>query len=88
MGVLLLLTAPASFFFYCSCFPFYGLIGFFGGIAFGISLVSIVPSSSFAEPPFKSGGNFVTGILTVAIGSTRRRIAPPRPATHTFVPPR
>jgi len=42
----------------------------------------------FADPPFNIGGNFVTGILTVAIGSVRRRIAPPRPATQIFVPPR
>jgi hypothetical protein len=65
----------------------HGRAGFFGGTAFSISSLSI-GSSSFADPPLKTGAIRVTGMLTVAIGSERRRIAPPRPATQTFVPPR
>ena len=68
--------------------PVYGFsAGFFGGFAFGISSASITAFSNFGAP-LNNGGNFVTGRLTVAIGSTRLRIAPPRPATQTFVPPR
>src|SRR5262249_47953718 len=67
-----------------------GLSGFLGRTAFGISSRSTgaSPPSNFGGPPLRTGGSFPTGILTVAIGSIRRRIAPPRPATQMFVPPR
>jgi hypothetical protein len=50
--------------------------------------VSSTGSSNFGEPPRNAGAIFVTGILTVATGSTRLRIAPPRPATQMLFPPR
>src|SRR5262245_48845010 len=54
-----LLAVPAFYF---------GLSGFFGRTAFGISSRSTggSPPSNFGGPPLKTGGNFPTGILTVA----------------------
>src|SRR5581483_693543 len=72
-----------------------GLAGFrIGGTARGISSLLSRFNCWLFSWPFSFGGPvalpfpFGPEILIVATSAVRRKIAPPRPATHAFAPPR